>query len=129
MAKFYVQCGPVRTVLNASSAAQAALAALDQSLQVHLWIYDDAGLSEQECRDHLMLESLLHLDPAVRVSELGFDRSDAEWIGTPETVDAWHRLMVGMNRLFIAAGLPPRQMAAVAAKTAPADRRLPELPR
>jgi hypothetical protein len=114
MPKFYVQCGPVQTILTADSVDHAALSALDRTLQTHLWVYDDPGLTEQDCHDHLMLESLFHLDPSIRVSEQGFDRIDAQLVGTPETVDCWHRLMVGMSRLFIAAGLAPRSMAAVA---------------
>ena len=83
MAKFYVQCGPIQTILLADSAEQAALSALDRTLQTHLWIYDDAGLTNQDRRDHLMLEALFHLDPTVRVSEQGFDRDDADCLGTP----------------------------------------------
>ncbi|TWU41701.1 hypothetical protein Poly51_63740 [Rubripirellula tenax] len=85
-------------------------------LQSHLWIYDDVGMSPQDCHHHLMIEALLHLDPTMKISEIGFDRTDAIIIGTPEAIDAWHHLMVGMNRLFIAAGLAPRTMAAVAGK-------------
>ncbi|MFK8114695.1 MAG: hypothetical protein AB8B91_21010 [Rubripirellula sp.] len=129
MAKFYVQCGPVQTILNADSAEQAAMSALDRNLQTHLWIYDDEELTEQECRDHLMLEALFHLAPAVAVSEKGFDRSDATLVGTPETVDRWHRLMVGMSRLFIAAGLAPRSMTAVAGGRQSAVADTPRLPR
>lgn len=127
MAKFYVQCGPVELVLIADSIRQAALAAIDKSLQTHVWIYDDAGLSHQDRRDHLMIEALMHLEPTIRISEKGFNRTDAAIVGTPETIDAWHRLMIGMNQLFIAAGLAPRTMAAVAGVTenATARRHLP----
>jgi hypothetical protein len=118
MPKFYVQCGPVQMILIADSAEQAALSGLDRTLQAHLWIYDDPGLSERDCRDHLMLEALCHLQPVVRVSERGFDRPDAQLIGTPETIDRWHRLMTGMKRLCIAASLTPRSMAAVATSVA-----------
>ncbi len=117
MSKFYVQCGPIQTILAADSVEHAALSALDHTLQNHLWIYDDPDLTEQDRRDHLMLEALLHLEPIIRVSERGFDRADAQHSGTPETIDRWHRLMVGMNRLFIAAGLQPRLMAEVATGT------------
>ena len=129
MPKYYVQCGPIQCILTADSPEQAAMSALDRTLQTHLWIYDDAGLSEQECRDHLMLEALFHLDPTVRVSEKGFDRTDALLVGTPETVDRWHRLMVGMNRLFIAAGLAPRSMAAVASEHPEVAHARPRFPR
>ncbi|MEM9586112.1 MAG: hypothetical protein AAGA03_02430 [Planctomycetota bacterium] len=114
MAKYYVQCGPIRTILSAETPHCAAMAAIDRSLQAHLWIYDDDDLSEVDCRNHLMLEALMHLEPVLRISEQGFDRDDAVMIGTPETIDQWHRLMVGMSRLFVAAGLAPRTMSQVA---------------
>ena len=117
MSKFYVQCGPVQVILLADSVEQAALAAIDRALQAHLWVYDDPTLSEQDCRDHITLEALFHLDATIRVSERGFDRSDANHVGTPETIVHWHKLMVGMRRLFIAAGLSPRTMAEVASST------------
>jgi len=125
MPKFYIQCGPIQTILLADSVDQAALSALDRVLQNHVWIYDDPDLSEEIRHDHLMLESLMHLDPAIRVSEQGFNRPDAISVGTPETVDHWHRLMVGMNRLFVAAGLAPRSMKDVSgsqSQSAPAPR-------
>ena len=129
MPKYYVQCGPIQTVLLADSVEHAALCALDLTLQNHLWIYDDPGLGEQDRHDHLMLEALMHLDVTVRVSERGFDRPDAFLVGTPEVVENWHALMVGMSRLFVAAGLPPRSMQAVAethAATGASPRRCPK---
>ncbi|MCG8653160.1 MAG: hypothetical protein MI861_25190 [Pirellulales bacterium] len=128
MPKFYVQCGPVRTILLADSAEHAALAALDGTLQNHLWIYDDPQLCLQQCQDHLMCEALLHLCPTVRVSERGFDRQDALQVGVPEVICRWHQLMVGMHRLFAAAGLAPRSMQTVAA-TKMAQSLMPRLPR
>jgi hypothetical protein len=110
MSKFYVQCGPVEIVLAADSIDHAAMAVIDRALQPHLWIYDDAGLSELDRRDHLMIEALVHLDPEIRVSERGFNRPDSVFIGTPETVDRWHQLMTGINRMLVAAGLAPRTM-------------------
>lgn len=114
MPKFYVQCGPIQTVLLADSVDHAASCALDPTLQHHLWIYDDPGLTEQNQHDHLMLEALMHLEATIRVSERGFDREDAVRVGTPETIEHWHHLMIGMNRLFVAAGLAPRCRSAVA---------------
>lgn len=129
MSKYYLQCGPIQTILEADSVEHAALCGLDRALQAHLWIYDDPGLTEQDCRNHLMLEALMHLEPVVRISERGFDRIDAQLVGTPETIHHWHRLMVGMNRLFIAAGLPPRPLSAVAAHPAPMASDHPRRPR
>lgn len=128
MSKFYVQCGPIEVILNAESADEAALAALDRTLTSHLWIYDDPGLSDLDRRDHLMLEALFHLDPVIRVSERGLDRADAILVGTPETVDRWHRLMTGVNRLFVAAGLSPRRLSGLGTPGSTTGFR-PKLPR
>jgi hypothetical protein len=116
MPKYYVQCGPIQCILTADSAQQAALSALGRTLQSHLWVYDDPDLSEQDCRDHFMLEALLHLEPTVSLSERGFDRSDAQHVGTPEPIDRGNRLMLGMKRLFITAGMAPKSMAQVATR-------------
>ena len=128
MSKYYVQCGPIEVILVAGSAEKAAMTAIDRALQNHLWIYDDPGLTDTDRRDHLMLEALFHLDPAIRVSERGMDRSDATLFGTPEMVDRWHRLMTGINRLFIAAGLPPRLISSLASISSPSAKRC-RLPR
>ena len=114
MPKFYVQCGPVQRILQANSVEQAALAAIDHALQSHLWIYDDEQLTPGDCRDHLMLEALMHMEPVIKVSEQGFGRVDAVTVGTPETIIQWHKLIVGMQRLFVAAGLGGRSMSSVA---------------
>ncbi|TWU41368.1 hypothetical protein Q31b_28120 [Novipirellula aureliae] len=128
MPKYYVQCGPIETVLDSDSPSTAAVNALDAALQNHLWIYDDCGLSERDCKTHLMLEALLHFDPSIQVSEQGFDRADAIQIGTPETVEAWHCLMVSLKRLFVAAGLTTRTMSSIGA-TATIECHSPRLPR
>ena len=105
MAKFYVQCGTTELVLSSDCAESAALAMIDRLLTPHLWVYDDADLSELDCRTHLMLEALLHLPTELQVSERGLGRADATRISVPETIELWHQLMVGMRRLFSLAGL------------------------
>ncbi|MEM6689236.1 MAG: hypothetical protein AAF664_07420 [Planctomycetota bacterium] len=130
MPKFYVQCGPCEVVLQADDASSAALQAIDRVLQNHLWIYDDEGLTDNDRRTHLMLESLMHLDPAIRVSERGFDREDAQLIGTPDTVQHWHEFMTGMQKLFVIAGLAPRSIHEIAGmSSAPEDGIIPIQPR
>lgn len=129
MAKFYVQCGHTELVLSTDCSESAALSVVDRVLAPHLWIYDDPGLSELECRQHLMLEALMHLPTEIRVSQQGFDRSDAEMISVPETIGSWHALMIGMRRLFAAAGL--ERSVAVLAGAHAIDRAVstPRLPR
>ena len=84
MSKFYVQCGPIQAIFEADSVEQAALSGLDRTLQAHLWIYDDPGLSEQDRRNHLMLEALMHLDPVVRISE---QRDDGDTPGVASNLE------------------------------------------
>ena len=114
MAKFYVQCASYSLIIDAVDAQVAAMHLIDTAMQPHLWIYDDAGLSQQDRHDHLMLEALLHLAPEITVSEQGFGRPDASRLGTPETVSAWHQTMSGVSHLLVAAGLVPRTLRQLA---------------
>ena len=113
MAKFYAQCGSFRRLIDTDTAEQAALAMLDLAMQPHLWIYDEATLCDTERRDHVMIEALLHLEPTIRISERGYDRSDAEAVGTLETIEQWHQLIVAVSRLFAIAGLSHRSISSV----------------
>lgn len=123
MAKYYVQCGMRNLIVDAVDASAAAMHLIDAALQPHVWIYDDADLSESDRHNHLMFEALLHLAPEIRVSEQGHGRGEALVVGTPETVQLWHRTMVGLTKLFVAAGLVPRPMRQiVAAPVAPEKR-------
>jgi len=110
MSKFYVTCGSQFLLIEAPTAEHAAMRLIDEVMGVHVWIYDDADLSEQDRRDHLILEALLHLGNTVKISERGFDRCEAGEFGVPESLEKWHRLMTGMSRLFLAAGLAPRRV-------------------
>ena len=105
MSKFYVACGSQTLVVAAESAKQAAMRLIDETMAAHIWIYDDADLSEQNRRDHLVLEALLHLGSSISVSERGMGKSDAGTFGVPELLDEWHRLMVCIHLMLVTAGL------------------------
>jgi len=124
MAKYYVTCGSAQWVVDAESARQAAMRLMDELLGDHIWIYDDAELSEQDRRDHLVIETLLHIGTEMIVSERGADRSEAGTFGVPELLDDWDRLMTAVSRLFVAAGLAPRRVLPTPAQVV-VDRRLP----
>lgn len=125
MSKYYVTCGELELVVIAPSAEQAAVRLLDQAMASHVWIYDDPGLSDSERRDHLVLEALLRLGTEVLVSERGRGRADAGRFGVPELLEDWHRMMTAVSRLFVAAGLAPRQHL----PEPPQDGPSPRLPR
>jgi hypothetical protein len=110
MSKFYVVCGSQNLVVTAPSAKHAALRLMDEALAAHLWIYEDAGLAEQDRHDHLVLEALLHLGSSVLVSERGLGNCEAGNFGVPELLSEWHKLMTGISRLLVVAGLDPRRV-------------------
>lgn len=110
MSKYYATCGSHSLVVTAPNAEQAAMRLLDEVLGSHIWIYDDSSLNEQQRRDHLVLEALLHLAPEVAVSEIGIHRNEAGEFGVPHLLEDWHRLMTAVSRLFVAAGLKPARV-------------------
>jgi hypothetical protein len=129
MAKFYVQCGQTDLVLSSDSPESAALAMTDRLLTPHLWIYDDPKLSELDCRQHLMLEALMHLPTEIRISEQGFNRTDFDSVSVPETIHTWHALMVGIRRLFVQAGLDRRVAVLTGSRVIDFAITAPRLPR
>lgn len=110
MSKFYATCGSQSLIIAAPTAEHAAMRLIDEVMGAHVWIYDDADLSEQDRRDHLILEALLHLGTSVMISERGFNRCEAGEFEVPTLLEQWHRLMTGISRLFLAAGLAPRRV-------------------
>lgn len=119
MPKFYVTCGCQHLVIQAESAEMGAMRLLDELLGEHVWIYDDAGLTEADRRDHMVLEALLHLGSRILVSERGLGRGEAGIFDVPEMLERWDRLMTAVSRLFLAAGLAPRRI--FSAETAPVE--------
>ncbi|QDV22317.1 hypothetical protein [Aureliella helgolandensis] len=115
MSKFYATCGSHTLTISAPSARHAAMRLIDEVMAAHIWIYDDADLSEQDRRDHVVLEALLHLSTVVSVSEIGAGRREAGAFEVPQMIDEWHRLMTGISRMLTSSGID-------------AGRVLPELP-
>ncbi|MBB3205643.1 hypothetical protein FHS27_001447 [Rhodopirellula rubra] len=111
MAKFYVQCGSRNVIVEAIDSEAAAMHLIDSAMQSHVWIYDDADLSDGDRHAHLAIEALLTLAPEIRVSEQGFDRNDSLTLGTPEVLLQWHQTMVALSRLFRSAGLTPKSLS------------------
>lgn len=105
MPKYYASCGSQNLVIDTDSAEQAAMRLIDETLSAHIWIYEDNGLSEQDRRDHLVLEALLHLATDIKVSERGVGRCEAGAFGVPEMLDQWHKLMTVVASALSSAGL------------------------
>ncbi|MCA9126493.1 MAG: hypothetical protein KDB22_05385 [Planctomycetales bacterium] len=124
MPKYYAVCGSHALVVTADGPAHAAMRLVDEVLAPHMWIYDDESISDQDRRDHVTLEALLHLSSSVCVSQRGLGRRDCGEYGVPELLDEWHCLMAAAQKLFIAAGVPRRILPTVLDQ-----QRSPQLPR
>lgn len=122
MPKFYVACGSHQLIVEAPTAKCAATKLTDQLLAPHVWIYDDRDLSEQDRRDHLVLEALLHMGSSLAVSERGFGHNEAGDFEVPEMIDEWHKLMTGISRLFVQVGIDPRRVLPSIPKVPEANR-------
>jgi DNA mismatch repair ATPase MutS len=99
MAKFYVQSGTLRSVIDTDEVQKAALWVVHRVMQQIAPIYDDCTLTPDQKEDRAMLEGLLVLDDSIRISEQGFDRDDATEIETFEAVMHWHQLMIALDKL------------------------------
>jgi hypothetical protein len=85
MPKFYVESGPVRLVVSAETAEQAAVRAFQRSQQRQAEIY--ATPPSDVLRDAEAVQ--WQLDAEIVVSEAGFARPDAEAFDTLEIAALW----------------------------------------
>lgn len=99
MAKYYVQSGNVSTIITADDPEKAALWVVHKALKQVVPVYEDAELSPNEKSEVAVVQGLMVLGNTVRISEIGFDRNEADEIDTFELVIQWHQLMVALERL------------------------------
>jgi hypothetical protein len=111
MAKYYVQSGIYREVIQADDARKAALWAIHQVMQDVLPVYDDRSLDMQQKHQVAVLQACLVLDEEVRVNERGFDRFDGPRFRASRLVDEWHQLIVAIDKLEQEFSVPaPRRL-------------------
>ncbi len=97
MAKFYVQSGTFRSIVEAESSRKAALWAVHQAMQQVIPMDEDiiaTPASESACEKELSV-----LAGKVKVSQAGFDRPDAAQLPTMEVVGEWNQLVSTLDRL------------------------------
>jgi hypothetical protein len=99
MAKYYLQSGTVRLVIDAEDQERATLWFIHRSLEALTSLYEDDTLDPHRKLDTVMIESMLDLDELIQISEQGFDRNDSETRDTLDTVLYWHQLMIALSRL------------------------------
>ncbi len=99
MAKYYVQSGSVKVVMDAKDVTGAALWAIHSKLAELSFIYEGDEFTEEEQVDQVLMQALIELDPTITVSELGFNRADAVFLETYEIAMQWHQLAKALTRL------------------------------
>lgn len=100
MAKFYVESGTLRMMVQADDVEKAALWAVHKALQQVLPIEEDAtdGLSVTEKQRRVVARGCMILGDTLRLSEVGFGREDATRLATYDLVNEWSKLMVALAR-------------------------------
>ena len=99
MAKFYIQSGTLKAIVAAEDEQRAALWAVHRVMQQIVPIYDEVDMTPEHKNEIILIEGMLVLDDEIRISEQGFDRTDAEEFSTFDTVTHWHQLMEALTRL------------------------------
>ncbi len=99
MAKFYVQSGNIQTVVSADDAEKAALWVIHKALQQVVPVYEDAELTPEEKGDVALMQGVMVLGNTIQISEIGFERSDAQVMDTFNLLTQWHQLMIALERL------------------------------
>ncbi len=99
MAKFYVQSGTLKMVLDAKDCSGAILWAVHSRLSPISSVYEGNDFDEAQQIDQVMLQAMIELEPTVQVSEIGFDRNDAQSVDTFDVALQWHELAKTINRL------------------------------
>lgn len=104
MAKYYVQSGTLRTIIQAESTQKAAVWAVHQVLGQVLELESAPSSTIETDADgyHKMDDRaprVAVLGPTVCVSEQGFDRRDAKSLDTLNVVSQWNDLVSTLDRL------------------------------
>ena len=99
MAKYYVESGTLRTVVQAESTRKAAIWAIHQAMQQVLPVDDQAGDTPQSKSERMSGRQVAVLSGRVTVSERGFDRRDATSLSTLEVVTQWNQMVSTLDRL------------------------------
>lgn len=102
MAKFYVQSGNVKMVLEARDRRSAAIWVAHRTLGDSLPFMDEPVVEEQPTTEINSKADAPRLDETIRVSQRGFDRANAKVFETLDIVSEWSRLLVALERLSAA---------------------------
>ncbi len=88
MAKFYVQSGSIRGIVDCYDSECAAVWVVNRVMEHIAPINDKALYEGEDCGD----VGMFALDDSIQISEQGFDRVDCEVMDTHMAFVHWHQL-------------------------------------
>jgi hypothetical protein len=99
MAKFYVQSGTLRTVIDSVDVDRAALWAVHRAMQQIVPFEGENEAKPNEKSLHLKEAGFIVLGDTIEISEIGFDHDDAVRVETFDAFHEWHCLAQALDRL------------------------------
>lgn len=97
MAKYYVQSGTMRTVVQAESSRKAAIWAVHQAMQQVLPLEDQA--QQPWTMRAEQVGEVAVLSASITVCESGFDGEQVTTLPTLDVVTEWNQLVTTLDRL------------------------------
>lgn len=112
MSKYYVQSGTLRAVIHSADPQRAAMWAIQRAMDAVLPSEDEwdsvegiepGGGEALQLASHTTTtqreSSFVALGPAILLSEIGFDRSDAMQFDTFQVFGQWHALVQAIDQI------------------------------
>ena len=96
MAKFYVQSGTLRAIVDSADAERAALWAVHTAMEQVMPLESDYGTAEKISNGPA---DMIALAETIELSELGFDREDCLRIDTFQAFQHWNQLLKAVEKL------------------------------
>lgn len=97
MAKYYVESGTVRLIVDAADARRAALWAVHRTLE-HILPQEEEELDVDNLPTCQPVGAMV-LGDAIRMSERGFGNTEATRFETLDIVSEWSQLMLAISRM------------------------------
>ena len=96
MAKFYVQSGTLRAIVDSADAERAALWAVHIAMEQVIPLDSDDEVLVQDSDGPT---NMIALAETIQLSEVGFDREDCLQIDTLEAFQHWNQLLQAVEKL------------------------------
>lgn len=97
MAKFYVESGSLRLIVDAADARRAALWTVHRAME-HILPTEEEELDVDNLPEIEPVGSMV-LGDAIRLSERGFENEDVTHYETLDIVSEWSQLMQALTRM------------------------------